>query len=580
MFYYEKPKITDVFQYDRKSLDEKDVRQAHSLPMQEEFNLEFADRMNLRIIERFVDDASAKIPNNRPEFARMLKELSYKDKAKRRADGVLSWHPDRLARNGLEAGKIVQMLTDDLIKDMYFPTYRFHNDPSGIEHLMMEFGRAISYSGWLSINSKRGSTGRERKGAWVYGRSKFGYIKKREVPESPKLCSLFPIPDPNTFPARQRLVELWKDGIPDDQCRMIIKREFGFSLSRSGISKLRADPFNYGIYIIKEGEEDERRIDFRTLEAPDGTKFSPVTDEKTYWSFQTFKRKEEPNKQKRKHTNPFQGLILCGSCESGLRPARRKIHRTGEIIKELGYECHTVSSKGKRCKQCRVRMPVLSAQFSAVIKAKFGELNKKHYQQYRVGLEQFIGKKKHTDRARRGTLTKRLKTLETEKSEVIRRKLAAIDAYQYDDETRKWCRARLKELDKNIGEIKSDIQKCQADNRHAIATFKKFIELKENLHWYWHNANEGQKKRLAEKIVLNLIIEGPEIRSVTWKSPLSGAPNLADFYDGGALCHSIELYFTTLWHCLFETAEQANSGYWDSDDSQDFHDQNLPFKIT
>jgi len=575
MFYYEKPQITDVFEYNRQSLDEKDARQAHSLPMQKEFNEEFADRMNLRIVERFVDDASAKIPNNRTEFARMLKELSYKDKSKRRADGILAWHPDRLARNGLEAGKIVQMISDDLIKDMFFPTYRFHNDPSGIEHLMMEFGRAISYSGWLSINSKRGSTGRERKGAWVYGRSKFGYTKKREIPETPKLCSLFPIPDPKTFPARQRLVELWKDRTPDDQCRMIIKREFGLSLSRSGISKLRADPFNYGIYVIKEGTDDERRIDFRTLEAPDGTKFTPVADEKTYWDFQTFKRKDQPNKRKQKHINPFQGLVICGYCKSGLRPARRKIIRVEKTTKELGYECQTVSSRKKRCKQSRVRVELLNAQFGAAIKSKMGTLDKRHYQQYRVGLEQFIGNKKHQDRTARARLTKRLKVLETEKSDVIRKKLAAIEAYQYDDETRKWCRARLKELDKNIGEIKADLKKCLADNRQAVATFKKFIELKENLHWYWHNANEEQKKRLAEKLLLNLIVKGPEIRSMTWKGPFAEVPNLTKFYDGGALCHSIELYFTILWKCLFKTADQSLL----SELEDIFTDQEPPFKI-
>lgn len=575
MFYYEKPKITDVFQYDRQSLDDEDERQLHSLPLQQEFNEEFADRMNLRIVERFSDSASAKIPNNRPEFARMLKELSYKDKAKRRADGILSWHPDRLARNGLEAGKIVQMLTDDLIKDMYFPTYRFHNDPSGLEHLMMEFGRAISYSGWLSINSKRGSTGRERKGAWVYGKSKFGYTKKREAPEFPKRCSLFPIPNPKTFPARKRLVELWKDGNTDDDCRVIIKREFGLSLARSTVSNIRKDTFNFGLYIIKEGTDDERQVDFRELEAPDGTKFTPVTDEKTYWSFQSVKRQEQPTKRKQKHINPFQGLVICGYCESGLRPARRSIYRSEGISKELGYECHTVSSRKKKCPQSRIPSQTIYAQFGSAIKDKFGILDKRHYQQYRVGLEQFIGGKKHKDRAARSRLTKRLKTLEAEKSDVIDRKLAAIAAYQYDDDTRSWCRARLKELDKEIGDIKSEIKKCLADNRQTVASFKKFIELKENLHWYWHNANEEQKKRLAEILILNQTVKGTEIRSINWNGPFAQAPKTPEFQDGGAYCHAIELYFTTMWECSFNSDNRP----FLTDVNTMFNDRNPPLKI-
>ena len=78
MFYFEKPRIREVFEYSRQSLDEKDVRQTHSLPLQQEFNQEFAERMGLKIVDRFVDDASAKMPNNRPAFTAMLKELGYK----------------------------------------------------------------------------------------------------------------------------------------------------------------------------------------------------------------------------------------------------------------------------------------------------------------------------------------------------------------------------------------------------------------------------------------------------------------------------------------------------------------------
>ncbi len=110
MFYYERPKIREVFEYRRQSLDEKDVRQTHSLPFQAQFNREFADRFDLKIVDTFVDDASAKIPNNRPNFTAMLKELRTKNPSVKRAEGILCWHPDRLSRNGLEAGQLVQMI--------------------------------------------------------------------------------------------------------------------------------------------------------------------------------------------------------------------------------------------------------------------------------------------------------------------------------------------------------------------------------------------------------------------------------------------------------------------------------------
>lgn len=136
----------------------------------------------------------------------MLKELSYKSPERRKADGILAWHPNRLSRNALEAGMIVQMLDDELIQNLYFASYSFHNDTSGKEHLTIEFARAKGYNDQLSDVVSRGILSRERMGAMVSSR-KFGYQAKREHSD-PKLCSMFPIPDLVEYPAIQRMFEL------------------------------------------------------------------------------------------------------------------------------------------------------------------------------------------------------------------------------------------------------------------------------------------------------------------------------------------------------------------------------------
>jgi len=214
------------------------------------------------------------------------------------------------------------------------------------------------------------------------------------------------------------------------------------------------------------------------------------------------------------------------------------------------------------------------------IKAKIGTIDKKHYQQYRYGLEQFLGTKRTSDKAQRAKLTKRVQILETEKSDVINKKLAAIQAYQYDDETKNWCRSKLKELDKDIGGLKADLKKCTADSKYAVANFKKFIELKENLHWYWHNANEAQKKALAEILVLNCVVRGQEIRSISWKSPLADVPKSPEFYRGGASCHSIEPYLAKLWNVYVNTDTTAILEYKEGVDSQNNFDVELLLKVT
>lgn len=82
------------------------------------------------VVETVIEKDSARTPNNRPKFNAILKELSYKNPDRRKADGILAWHPNRLSRNAQEAGLVVQMLDDELIKNLFFPAYSFHNDTS------------------------------------------------------------------------------------------------------------------------------------------------------------------------------------------------------------------------------------------------------------------------------------------------------------------------------------------------------------------------------------------------------------------------------------------------------------------
>jgi len=39
------------------------------------------------------------------------------------ADGILAWHPDRLARNSVDGGKIIFLIDSEKIKFLKFPTH-------------------------------------------------------------------------------------------------------------------------------------------------------------------------------------------------------------------------------------------------------------------------------------------------------------------------------------------------------------------------------------------------------------------------------------------------------------------------
>jgi len=61
------------------------------------------------------------------------------------ASEILAWHPDRLARNSIDRGKIIYMLDPGKIKDLKFPTFWFENTPQGKFMLSIAFGQSKYY---------------------------------------------------------------------------------------------------------------------------------------------------------------------------------------------------------------------------------------------------------------------------------------------------------------------------------------------------------------------------------------------------------------------------------------------------
>ena len=83
------------FLYARKSTDVED-KQVLSIEAQIAELRAFAKQNNLNVVDIFIEKQSAKIPG-RPIFGEMLERIE-----KDEADGILAWHPDRLARNSVD----------------------------------------------------------------------------------------------------------------------------------------------------------------------------------------------------------------------------------------------------------------------------------------------------------------------------------------------------------------------------------------------------------------------------------------------------------------------------------------------
>ena len=110
------------FVYARKSTEEDD-RQVLSIESQLAELREFAAKEKLEIVASFQEAKTAKEPG-RTKFAKMLLFLE-----RGKADGIISWHPDRLARNSIDGSKIIHLIDKRVIKFLKFPTFWFEPTP-------------------------------------------------------------------------------------------------------------------------------------------------------------------------------------------------------------------------------------------------------------------------------------------------------------------------------------------------------------------------------------------------------------------------------------------------------------------
>src|SRR5882724_5033687 len=108
--------------YARKSTDDA-KNQARSIDDQIAECKDMAKRIHIHIAEVVIEKKSAKKPGQRPLFRQMLKDIR-----RGKYDGILAWNPDRLSRNMRESGEIIEMVDDELIKDMKFVTHPFSRD--------------------------------------------------------------------------------------------------------------------------------------------------------------------------------------------------------------------------------------------------------------------------------------------------------------------------------------------------------------------------------------------------------------------------------------------------------------------
>ena len=156
--------------YTRKSSESED-RQVMSLEAQERELKELAKRLSLEIVGTYQESKTAKT-TGRPIFNEIIKQITTG-----KADAILCWKLDRLARNFIDGGLVIDLLQKSTIKEIRTPeATHYPNDP--VYTLAFLFGEANQYSRNLSTNVKRGNRQKLAQGGYPH-KAPLGYLNNK-----------------------------------------------------------------------------------------------------------------------------------------------------------------------------------------------------------------------------------------------------------------------------------------------------------------------------------------------------------------------------------------------------------------
>ncbi len=230
--------------YARKST-ESDERQAMSIDSQIKEMLTIAQRDNLNIVDMYRESHSAKDCGQRPVYNKLLLDIR-----EGKFNGILVWHPDRLARNAGDLGAVVDLLDQQKLVEIRTYSQSFTNNPNEKFLLMILGFQAKLENDNKSINVKRGLKTKCELGLWP-APAPTGYFKEKRMDRK---CET--LIDPERGPIIKKMFE--KVAYEKWSGRKVynwLKFDLNFKsvtgnkgLSLRNIFQLLQNPFYYGVF--------------------------------------------------------------------------------------------------------------------------------------------------------------------------------------------------------------------------------------------------------------------------------------------------------------------------------------------
>lgn len=503
--------------YARKSTTDEGS-QVRSLGDQIKDCVKLAKSLGINVIATFEESKSAKKPNQRPVFNQIIKDVESK-----KYDAILCWHPDRLCRNMLEGGMIINMLDEGVLKDLRFHSHQFSNDANGKMLLGMLFVFSKQYSDDLSAKVNRGNEGNFSEGK-SSGAPKWGYDRS-------DINGLY---EPNEFFGI--IQQAWHKRAKGDTNAMIVQYllDNGYhrmtKLTRVNkvvrkilpnektLGKVFGDPFYYGVLV---------QVD-QTTNLCEIYDFKPMIDEDLFNQVQAmgYGRNKDVNPKKRLEFKPLSRLVYCGVCNNTTWMRAGKNKPGGSKHHVLSYRCDNPD--------CNRYVKSIRAKF--VFESIYSHLDKfvlsdEAYRRYSAHIDTHTDSKilaiKHEVASMNGALIQ--KRSELEKLSLGLGKMdTSSPAYRINE-------THISQLaidcDSLIDKISIREEKIANPGKIKL-TKEQFLNLIKTAPDKMRAGSAIEKDRLANILFLNLRIDNKNALTVIWREPFASLVKAIEMSPG------------------------------------------------
>ena len=494
------------FLYARKSTDVED-KQVLSIEAQLTELRDYAKRENLNIALEFIEKQSAKVPG-RPIFNEMMKCIEKGD-----ADSILSWHPDRLARNSIDGGKIIYLLDTGKLASLKFPTFWCDSTSQGKFMLNMAFGQSKYYVDSLSENTKRGLRQKVRNGDYPT-LAPVGYINDSRTKTV--------VVDRKKAKVIKQAFEFYVKGGNrlEDVSNFLAKHNLfsktGKKIHKSRATSILSNPFYTGLFRYG-GELHEG-------------KYEPIISKKLFDQAQEMlKFRGKPDRKPLNDPQPFCGLISCASCGMMITGEYKvKKQKNGNVHEYVYYHC-TKKNKIVKCEEPCIRQEELNRQLSSLIqkvslpKDWAVELNRLALQDHGKSAQ---------------SLTACVKEKQEKISSISIRLERLLNGYLDQDIEKEIYRAEKGKLLLQKKSIEEEIYNLSHKQNDWLEPFQNWLEVAQNIDKIASDSDLFAKKVCAKEIFGSHLLLGEK----TLRPAEGGNPN--------SLANSLAKTGETAWACL------------------------------